>query len=367
MKNLAQLGNELYSGRTSIPFVDRRRIWYTIAVVITAASAFLAWKPGLNPGIDFRGGTEVTITGVTEPSEGPANDVLSDQGLSAASSVTTMGSSSVRVQTNQLDAAASDALSTALAGAYGVDSANVSATTIGPTWSSDVTGKAVRGLVIFFLLVGGLIWAYFRTWKMAAAALLALAHDIIVTIGIYAASGFEVTPATIIGVLTILGYSLYDTVVVFDKIRENTAGYESQTRSTYAELANLAVNQTFIRSINTSVVGVLPVASLLVVGAFILGAGTLRDIALTLFIGMIAGTLSSIFLATPLLIDLSRNDGAVRTQADKVARARSKRQAQAGDDPGARDGLDHAIAASPLTPGHHLGASAQPKRKKKRS
>ena len=154
MKNLAQLGNELYSGRTSIPFVDRRRIWYTIAVVITAASAFLAWKPGLNPGIDFRGGTEVTITGVTEPSEGPANDVLSDQGLSAASSVTTMGSSSVRVQTNQLDAAASDALSTALAGAYGVDSANVSATTIGPTWSSDVTGKAVRGLVIFFLLVG---------------------------------------------------------------------------------------------------------------------------------------------------------------------------------------------------------------------
>ena len=237
---------------------------------------------------------------------------------------------------------------------------------MGPTWSSDVTKKAVRGLVLFFIFVGLLIWAYFRTWKMAAAALLALCHDVIVTVGIYALSGFEVTPATIIGVLTILGYSLYDTVVVFDKIRENTEDFESQSRSTYAELANLAVNQTFIRSINTSVVGVLPVASLLFVGAFILGAGTLRDIALTLFIGMIAGTLSSIFLATPLLVDLRSREKRIKEQAAKVAAARQYRRDEAGDDAEELAKIDAAPAASPVTPGHHLGVAAQPKRKKKR-
>ena len=363
MISLAALGNELYSGRTSLPFVPRRRLWYTIAVVVIVVSAVLVVKPGLNPGIDFKGGSEITITGVADPSEGPANDILNDEGLSAGSSVTTMGSSSVRVQASELDKSRLDALASALATAYRVDAGNVSATTIGPTWSSDVTSKAIRGLVIFFLLVGGLIWIYFRTWKMAVAALLALGHDIIITVGVYAASGFEVTPATIIGVLTILGYSLYDTVVVFDKIRENTAHFDTQTRSTYSELANLAVNQTFIRSVNTSVVGVLPVASLLVVGAFILGAGTLRDIALTLFIGMIAGTLSSIFLATPLLVDLRSRERSVVDQAERVV---ARRAARAGDDE-AQAAVAAAPAAAPLIPGHHLGVSAQPKRRRKRS
>lgn len=368
MISLAALGNQLYSGRTSIPFITRRRLWYMIAVVVIAVSGILVVKPGLNPGIDFKGGSEITVTGITDASESPANDVLRDQDLSSGSSVTTMGTSSVRVQTNELDKTELDALAGELATAYGVDQADVSATTIGPTWSADVTTKAIRGLVLFFLLVGGLIWAYFRTWKMAAAALLALAHDIVVTVGVYAASGFEVTPATIIGVLTILGYSLYDTVVVFDKIRENTAHYESQTRATYAELANLAVNQTFIRSINTSVVGVLPVASLLVVGAFVLGAGTLRDIALTLFIGMIAGTLSSIFLATPLLVDLRSREKSVVDQAARVEAARAR---SAEDSEDATQGVTVVTASvAPLLPGHHLGVSAQPKkksRKKKRS
>ena len=367
MISLAALGNDLYSGKTSLPFIAKRRIWYTIAIVVIALSAVLVVKPGLNPRIDFKGGSEVTVTGVADPSEGPGNDVLADKDLSSGSSVTTMGASSVRIQTNELDKAQLDELASSLATAYDVDSGSVSATTIGPTWSADVTSKAARGLVIFFLLVGALIWIYFRTWKMAAAALFALSHDIIVTIGIYAASGFEVTPATIIGVLTILGYSLYDTVVVFDKIRENTSHYEAQTRSTYAELANLAVNQTFIRSINTSVVGVLPVASLLVVGAFILGAGTLRDIALTLFIGMIAGTLSSIFLATPLLVDLRSREKSIVEQAKRVEAARAQRVTQAGDDDEALAAIVAAPAASPLVPGHHLGVSAQPKRKNRRS
>lgn len=368
MKSLATLGNELYSGKTSIPFVGKRRLWYSIAIAAIAVSALLVGAVGLNPGIDFKGGSELTVTGLSSPAEGPASTVLADHALTSGSSVTTMGSSSVRVQTSELDKATLDTLRAELAQAYGVSADQVSATTIGPTWSADVTVKAVRGLVLFFLLVGGLIWAYFRTWKMAVAALLALSHDIIITIGIYAASGFEVTPATIIGVLTILGYSLYDTVVVFDKIRENTAHYQSQTRSTYAELANLAVNQTFIRSINTSVVGVLPVASLLVVGAFILGAGTLRDIALTLFIGMIAGTISSVFLATPLLVDMRSREKAVRQQAAKVAQARQGRREAAGEEDA--EVLVEVVTgpvAAPLIPGHHLGISAQPKRKKKRS
>ncbi|MCL3778344.1 MULTISPECIES: protein translocase subunit SecF [unclassified Actinomyces] len=367
MKNLAQLGNELYSGKTSIPFIARRKVWYSTALGVIAVALVLLATVGLNPGIDFKGGTEVTVTGIESPSEAPASAVVAQQGLPASTSVTTMGTSSVRVQTTELSSAQSDALSTALAEAYDVEAANVSATTIGPTWSSDVTSKALRGLILFFLLVGALIWAYFRTWKMAVAALLALCHDILVTVGVYAATGFEVTPATIIGVLTILGYSLYDTVVVFDKIRENTDSWQAQTRSTYAELANLAVNQTFVRSVNTSVVGVLPVASLLVVGAFILGAGTLRDIALTLFIGMIAGTLSSVFLATPLLVDLRRREKAVVEHTQKVTEARARRLAEAGDDPEALAALTSAPTASPLIPGHHLGAAAQPKRKKKRS
>lgn len=365
MTSLAQLGNNLYSGTTSIPFIPRRRVWYSIAVAVIALSAVLLGTVGLNPGIDFKGGSEITVSGLSSPQVGPANEVLRSEGMSQASSVTTMGSSAVRVQTNELSKDELDSLSAALADAYDADPTEVSATTIGPTWSSDVTKKAVRGLVVFFLLVGALIWAYFRTWKMAAAALLALAHDIVVTVGVYALSGFEVSPATIIGVLTILGYSLYDTVVVFDKIRENTKGFEAQTRSTYAELANLAVNQTFVRSINTSVVGVLPVASLLVVGAFILGAGTLRDIALTLFIGMIAGTLSSIFLATPLLVDLRSREKGIREQATRVAQARARRLAEADDEEAAA--LASAPVAAPLVPGHHLGVHAQPKRRRKRS
>lgn len=367
MKSLAALGNELYSGKTSIPFVAKRRIWYTVASLVVLGSFALLGLVGLNPGIDFKGGSEVTVTGIANPSEGPANQVISKGGYSAGSSVTTMGSSSVRVQTSSLEKAQLDQLSEELATAYGVTPAEISATTIGPTWSGDVTSKAVRGLVIFFLLVGGLIWAYFRTWKMAAAALLALCHDVVITMGVYVVSGFEVTPATVIGVLTILGYSLYDTVVVFDKIRENTSGFQAQSRSTYAELANLAVNQTFVRSINTSVVGVLPVASLLFVGAIILGAGTLRDIALTMFIGMIAGTLSSVFLATPLLVDLRSREKIITEQAAQVAGARARRIAELDGDQEAVAALAAAPAAAPLRPGHHLGVSAQPKRKKKRS
>jgi preprotein translocase subunit SecF len=165
--------------------------------------------------------------------------------------------------------------------------------------------------VVFLVLVVLLIWGYFRQWKMSLAAIVALAHDLIITVGIYALSGFEVTPATVTGVLTILGFSLYDTVVVFDKVRENTKNLR-ESRQTYAEAANLAVNQTLVRSINTSIVALLPIGAILYVGVVQLGSGSLKDLALALFVGMAAGAYSSIFIATPLLVDLRRNEPSVK-------------------------------------------------------
>ena len=364
MKSLATLGNELYSGKTSLPIVPKRRLWYTIALTVVLLSAVLLGTVGLNPGIDFKGGTEITVTGLSTQDETIATDVLTELDLESGSSVTEMGSSSVRIQTNSLDAEQTAQLSEELAAAYGVTTTEISATTIGPTWSGDVTSKAVRGLLLFFVLVGALIWVYFRTWRMALAAMIALVHDVVITVGIYAMTGFEVTPATVIGVLTILGYSLYDTVVVFDKIRENTHEFQAQTRATYGELANLAVNQTLVRSINTSVVGVLPVASLLLIGSFILGAGTLRDISLTLFIGMIAGTVSSILLATPILVDLRAREESVKDQENRVLQARESRKANNNEDE--QGELVGPAIVAPLKSGHRNSNAAQPKRKKKK-
>ena len=179
--------------------------------------------------------------------------------------------------------------------------------------------------MVFLILVVLFIWAYFREWKMSVGALVALAHDVVITIGVYALSGFEVTPATVTGLLTILGFSLYDTVVVFDKVRENTRNLK-RSRRTYAELANLAVNQTLVRSINTSIVALLPVGAILYVGLVTLGTGALKDLALALFVGMAAGTYSSIFIATPLAVQLKSNEKEI-TQQDARAKARRKRDA----------------------------------------
>ena len=186
--------------------------------------------------------------------------------------------------------------------------------------------------MVFLVLVVLFIWAYFRQWKMSVAAIVALAHDVVITIGVYALSGFEVTPATVTGLLTILGFSLYDTVVVFDKVRENTKAMK-QTRMTYAEAANLAVNQTLVRSINTSIVALLPVGAILYVGAVQLGSGNLKDLALALFVGMAAGAYSSIFIATPLLVHLKSGEDSVK-QAER--RARARRRALAADPYGGR-------------------------------
>ncbi|CAB4555271.1 MAG: protein translocase subunit SecF [Actinobacteria bacterium] len=315
MSKFKDFGNDLYSGRVSIDVVGRRKLWYGIAIVlvIIAIVAPVA-RGGFNFGIEFRGGSEFRIDGVGDTSQQVARDAVQSVDPETQPIVTSVGVDSVRIQTEQLNDVTTEEIRIALANAYGLPSGSVTSSFIGANWGADVTSKAINGLIVFLILVSVLMAFYFRTFKMSIAALAALAHDVVITAGIYALTGFEVTPAAVIGLLTILGYSLYDTVVVFDKVRENTLGVEFSEDTTFASQVNLAVNQTLVRSINTSVVAILPVAAILFIGAFVLGVGTLRDIALALFIGMIVGTYSSIFIASPVYVHLRENEPRFKTK-----------------------------------------------------
>ncbi len=265
---------------------------------------------------------------------------MADTGIDAASApvVNTSGKDTIRVQTEMLDNTQAIQVAEAIAETVGVDADDdISTQDIGASWGAQVAQRALTGLVVFLVLVVLFIWSYFREWKMSAAALVALAHDVVITVGIYAMSGFEVSPATVTGLLTILGFSLYDTVVVFDKVRENTRNLR-QSRRTYAELANLAVNQTLVRSINTSIVALLPVGAILYVGVATLGSGALKDLALSLFVGMAAGAYSSIFIATPLAVQLKSGEKEI-THNDARARARARRVDRYADVPAFTDDL----------------------------
>jgi len=329
MGRMSRLGNALYEGDVSIDFVGRKWLWYAISGVIVLLAIAGLLTRGLNFGIEFKGGVEYTVSlpadQVTQANVDKVRTAVADTKIDAAAqpSVNTSGQS-IRVQTEQLTNAQADTVTTAIADATGVNAdRDISADDVGASWGSQVAQRALTGLVVFLVLVLLFIWAYFREWKMSVAAIVALAHDLVITIGVYSLSGFEVTPATITGLLTILGFSLYDTVVVFDKVRENTHNLR-QGRRTYAQLANLAVNQTLVRSINTSIVALLPVGALLYVGVATLGSGALKDLALALFVGMAAGAYSSIFIATPLAVQLKSGEKEI-TQQDARARARQRR------------------------------------------
>lgn len=352
---MAQWGNDLYTGRRSYAVVGHRRRWYTVSAVLLAVSVLLLLVRGLNPSIEFRGGAEFLLTGVSDTAQQPAVDAVLAVVADETPRVQRVGASNLQVQTGALDTEQTRAIAAGLATAYGVPAEDVSSSQVGPSWGQDVTGKALRGLVVFLLLVTLVMTIYFRAWRMAVGALVALAHDLVITVGLYAGVGWQVSPATVIGFLTILGYSIYDTVVVFDKVRENTAKVLEQRRYTYAELANLAVNQTLVRSINTSVVALLPVSGILFIGAFLLGAGTLRDIALALFIGIIVGTFSSVFIATPIVVTLRSREPAIREHDAQVMAAR----AAAGHEPG--EPIAEVRVGAPV-PGTHLGVKAQPRR-----
>ena len=327
MPSFAAFGNDLHSGRRSIDFVGRRRLWYAIAGVAVLVSLLSLGFRGINEGIQFRGGSEFRISKVADPSTRVAQDAVAEVlPSSQAPLVSIVGGTDVRVQTDRLSLAQVDQVKAVLAKAYKVSENDVTSDFVGPSWGKDVSNKAITSLAVFLVLVSLVITLYFRTWKMAVAAIVALVHDLLLTVGVYALVGFEVTPESVIGFLTILGYSLYDTVVVFDKVRENTEHVTASTRRTYGEAANLAVNQTLVRSINTSVVALLPVGAILFIGALLLGAGTLKDISLALFVGIAAGTYSSIFIATPLLVHLRMREPELKAQAERVFRRRRDEQ-----------------------------------------
>ena len=335
MFNFAQVGNDLYTGKRSIDFIGRQKTWYAVSGVLIVLALIGIFARGLNFGIEFSGGSEFRIQGVSNSQdyEQRAQTAVGDAGIGGNVVATVVGQDTVRVQT-EAASERTDEARTALAEAFDVQEGAVSASLIGPSWGETVSQQAIRGLIVFLVLVTLVMGLYFRTWKMAVAGLVALLHDLVITVGIYSLFGFEITPSSMIGFLTILGYSLYDTVVVFDKVRENTAEAFANKRMTYREAANLAVNQTLVRSINTTVVALLPIAAVLFVGFTLLGPGTLLDLSLALFIGIAVGAYSSIFIATPLLVDLRRKDKAVVELDRYVARHGSKgRRAPAPEAP----------------------------------
>ncbi len=322
MASFAKLGNDLYTGKRSFDIVGRRKLWYTISAALILLSLVGLLGRGINFGIEFRGGSEFRVSAVSDSSgyEDTAQEAVSQSAPDSEASVTLIGTDTIRVQTGQLESGPSEEVRADLAEAFGVDAEEVSSSFVGPSWGSTVTTKAIQALVAFLVLVSLVLALYFRTWKMAAAALVALLHDVVFTVGTYALLGIEVSPASMIGFLTILGYSIYDTIVVFDKVRESTEQAMDTRRLTYEQSANLAVNQTLVRSINTSVVALLPVATIVVVGIIFIGPGTLLDLAIALFIGITVGTFSSIFIATPLLVQLRQKDEEVKALDTKVER-----------------------------------------------
>ena len=385
MRSFSQFGNDLYTGKRSIDIVSRQKTWYVVSLILLVLAAAGLFGRGLNIGLEFRGGSEYQVAAVSNFTnfEARAKAALGTVNPGSNVVVTRIGTNTVRVQTENFQSTTVTAkVKSALASQFNVGANSVSANTIGPSWGASVSQQAITALIWFLILVSLVLAAYFRTWKMSIAALIALAHDLVITVGIYALAGFEVTSATVIGFLTILGYSLYDTVVVFDKVRENTQDAIGNGRQTFSQAANQAVNQTLVRSINTSVVALLPVASILGIGYFLLGPGTLLDLSLALFVGIAVGTYSSIFIATPVLADLREREPAMKELKKRALRyqAAQTRNASAvaseGDQPGqagtAEAGNRDVVHASssgvtsatgrPLHPYVQTGPRNQPKR-----
>jgi len=323
MSRLGNLGGRLYRGEVSIDFVSRQKLWYTISGFILVISLIALIFRGLNFSVEFKGGSLFTVPAATSVNQTSLDQVVSANGGTnpTVAKVTPILSGKApfwQVQTTQLSPKRSLAIDKAIAQKFHIHFGNISITTWGSSWGSQVSQKALEALIAFLVVIVIYLSIAFE-WRMAASAFVALAHDIVITVGVYALTGFQVSPATIIGLLTILGYSLYDTVVVFDKVRENTAPILGTRKSTYSEAANLALNQTLVRSINTSLTALLPVAAILVVGTLLLGNGELKDLSLVLFVGMLSGTYSSICIATPVLADLKEREPQYKQLAKQVA------------------------------------------------
>jgi preprotein translocase subunit SecF len=338
MSRLGAIGGRLYRGEVSVEFVGRRKLWYTISGLILVISIVALAVRGLNYSVEFKGGnlfqfrapaaSTSQIASIVKGAGGGSDPVVQQLGIG--------GTAKWQVQTTTLSFAQQSKVQDAIAADLHVAGgpSNVSTTLVGASWGSQISHKALQGLIAFLILIVIYLSIAFE-WKMAVAAFIALIHDIVITTGVYALAGFQVSPATVIGLLTILGYSLYDTVVVFDKVRENTAGLLATDRSTYSQAANLALNQTLVRSINTSLIALLPVTAILITAVAVLGTGELQDLSLVLFVGMLSGTYSSICIATPVLAGLKEREPQYKQLAARVTRRASggraaQRAAKAG-------------------------------------
>ena len=309
-------GGRLYSGEKSFNIIGNAKRWYVLSAIFTLISIGALSFQGLHLGIEFKGGSAYSFNSTTATVE-QARSAVQATGFTGEVIVQKVGNDKIRIQTGSLTTAESDAVEASIVSTFGVNAEQIDTQIIGPSWGKEITKKALYGLIAFLIVILLFLTMTFEP-KMAIAAIIAVVHDVFITVGIYALVGFDVTPATVIGFLTILGYSLYDTVVVFDKVRENTRSITASSKSTYSQAANLAVNQTIVRSINTSVIALLPVSAILFVGAGLLGAGTLKDLALALFIGMIVGAYSSIFIAPPVLAQLREKEPAMIALAKRV-------------------------------------------------
>ena len=346
MSRIGQIGSRLYRGEVSVNFVGRKRTWYSISGAILLISVVALLTRGLNFSVDFKGGAVFQFT-APAASQAQVSTAVTDAGVAGAIVQQLSGKlgNSWQVQTRTLSNTETNNVQSSLISHLHLNAAKISTQFVGPSWGSQISGKALEALIAFLIVIVIYLTIAFE-WKMAVAAFVALIHDLVIATGVYALTGFQVSPATIIGLLTILGYSLYDTVVVFDKVRENTAGLLSGARSSYSQAANLALNQTLVRSINTSLIALLPVAAILFVGGGLLGAGELKDLALVLFVGMLSGTYSSIFIATPVLADLKEREPQYQALAKRVSvRAQAGKRSEAKAQSGTRSRAAESSAA----------------------
>ncbi|ETK30453.1 protein translocase subunit SecF [Microbispora sp. ATCC PTA-5024] len=345
---MAGVISRLYRGDIDIDFVGKRKIWYGLSAALLLLSIVGLIVNGLNLGVEFRGGSVFDFPRTAGSSVEQIRDTVGAAGPHQII-VQQAGQNSWRVTTESLDGAEVTKVQQAVAERFGMPEKEVSSQVIGATWGGEVSQKAWIGLAVFMVAIMLYLSVAFE-WRMALAAIVALLHDLVITAGIYAWSGFEVTPATMLGFLTILGYSLYDAVVVFDMIKEVTSKLGTSAKMTYTQAANNALSHTLIRSLNTSLVAILPVAAILFVGTTLLGAGTLKDLSLALFVGMIVGTYSSLCVATPILVTLkerepqwqalARRVAARQTSAAKAAARDAKEAVPAGSQNGAVPGSD---------------------------
>lgn len=316
--------SRLTTGTGAFDIIGRRRTFYLVSLGLVVIAAVLIAVRGFNFGIDFAGGTRVQFpASASITTEQVAQAVTTATGVEP-DAVQTVGSgaaASFQVQTITLTADQVVAIKQGIATTFGLDVGQISDSAVSETWGGEISQRAVIALIAFLIAVSAFLWIRYER-RVAIGAVVAVFHDMVITAGIYALIGFEVTPATVIGLLAILGFSLYDTVVVYDKVQENTKGLTSLLRRNFEEAANLAVNQTLMRSVNTTVIALLPVAGLLVAGVAILGSGTLKDLALVQLVGMIVSGYSSVFLAVPIAVDLRLRDPLIKAHTARVAARR---------------------------------------------